>query len=481
MENKPVKLISLAVIFVMASPMLCFLESPVSEAADAPLWEFKQGDVRGYNAELSITDIEAMLSKKLDGAGGMSSNQILAKIILDEIFGSTEGEKTIKSMSADGFAIVTAIAEVERVTDSEIAVGIMAKAVLEVNAKASIKGLFPHAGNIGHVSEVMKDNDGRADVEMRTVDVASGVFAKISVDAHVVMTPVTYSFRTIDAKVSAEIYRSYAGGIKVTEVVSVSGKRSNVLSYENHSASASMKLVSVARMNFTGDGVNLFNGFKEGKWTSDVDASVDKMLFDVDIQYGGAMMAVFKDRVDPGLMFLRFAAVDESTSTDELRCTLDLVPFISSTKVLLTGESFRDEAGDLHMHNLIKFGNCNVGMARYTSYILKDMNADFTLKKGNLVPQPNLDVAINYIVAIYSAECLHTDFKSLENGEKESLEEVMGKLDQAAPVAPSDAPVSPLVEQEKTDATDPRNTVSMVMAVLAGLFALAIVVKRHFV
>lgn len=474
MKAYNVKALSVLVVSLMAFSAFCAVSAPAAEA-DTPVWNFKTGDNWGYSEELNIADLEKILADDIDSDDKLTANQKIAEEVLELLFDDIPDEETIKSLSADGYVVVSALLLVKSVTAETVTLVFNLKAVGNVTASGSFEGRFQPAGNYHDIDDVF---DETASGELKKVNLAAGVFMKAYAVTEITMDASTYALKSASADISAEANVDYKGNLKVvktppSDITEISKGKYNI-TYEDDSQSSYMKLGLNADATFVGDGLNLFNGFKAGDWNSDTVLEAGVMKLSVEAKGTDKITGMLDGVTDV------FAKLAEGTPKSDFKFVTDLAQDIPRIPITLRGSSVLNEAGDLTVSLKMKIPLLDDFIADDVRWfdideILDDdddwIQIQFKLPAGSKIPvlayEDEKNAAMSDMTD-FAAESMGKDFKPVENDRRKGIESDMNNMDRAKPADPTDSPVSPLAAGSGSD-----NTMLIIAAVAIVLIGAA--------
>ncbi len=479
MRANNVKALSVLVVSLMAFSAFCAVSAPAAEA-DTPVWNFKTGDNWGYSEELNIADLEKILADDIDSDDKLTANQKIAEEVLELLFDDIPDEDTVKSLSADGYVVVSALLLVKSVTAETVTLVFNLKAVGNVTASGSFEGRFQPAGNFHDIDDVF---DETADGELKKVNLAAGVFMKAYAVTEITMDASTYALKSASADLSVEANVDYKGNLKVvktppSDITEISKGKYNI-TYEDDSQSSYLKLGLNADATFVGDGLNLFNGFKAGDWNSDTVLEAGVMKLSVEAKGTDKITGMLDGVADA---FVKLADDKKGTPKSDFKFVTDLAADIPRIPITLRGSSVLNEAGDLTVNLKMKIPLIDgfiAGDVRWFDIDEIDSDDDdddwieiqFKLPAGSKIPVPVFEDKKNAAMSDmtdFAAESLGKDFKPVENDRRKGIESDMNNMDRAKPADPTDSPVSPLAAGSGSD-----NTMLIIAAVAIVLIGAA--------
>lgn len=465
---KPNGVMTISAVAVLLMVTSAYVAAPVGETDASAPWEFKQGDVRGFEAEFRTADIEKMIDEKYKNkVGATTDNRALALFMFDDIIDGIGGDKTVNSMSAEGYVLIAAVVDVISVRDTAVDLNISAKAVANITANASIHGRFPPAGEIDNRKSVMGDCSGNPDARSRTVDIAVGVFVKASIDAKVTMTTDTYAIKSMAVVGDLNIGYDYEGDIKL--VHPGGDARHTNLSYGRNSTSSSIDVTADINVAFDG-GLNIFNGLRDGKWICDTQIHAEKMKFGIAAKRGGAILDNFQNKVGAMIAPLRFMVVDKSNNPDEFIGDLELENYFNGRDVTVAGESRREADGSLAIENRLSFPSDGDGIRDAK---IKEFGLKFVVVAGGSIPIYDFDMSHGKYISTLGTQFKNkvmNNFDTIVGQDAKALKDLMGKMDGTTAADPNESPTSPLMtDSDEPDKGDDADAVRQRVALIAGI------------
>lgn len=470
---------SVFVVAFMALSAFGAMAAPDSDAVNQNnRWQFREGESSGFTKQLTMAQLEEMVSANMEKAEldkllkKTTMNQVLAATILYTVFDyDFEDKEVLKMLKTDGYLAISALVKTVSVTDEEVKLKITVKAAINATAQAKLEGKFPDAGEFDELEDFFDTDEGNT---VKNIDLAIGMFAKISAVADITLDAETYAIKSMDVDMNFNINADYKGNLDIKR--SKSGFDYNI-AYRNAESSSKLNIGFEATITASGGGINLFNGFEAGDWTTESGVEISNAKISISVT--GLKGFTFGSIGGPLSMILKVFGDSESKpplNEDSFETVINNLPIPPKMNMVFIGENELAESGDLNIRCGVFFAE-DIPIEGIAGTIDKRAKYDnpldpriffepldfddeddedtesgleplmeikLVLAAGSKIPMPILGSGKNQAFMNDIADSIVSDFKPLSGNETAGIDSNMGSIEEAKPADPTNSPASPL-------------------------------------
>lgn len=467
----------------MVLSVLCATVPGDNSSAAKTEWEFKQGETKGFKIDLNMNQIEDLIYNIVTAEGEPATDSdapikpgkfkikfpdspfdpdfkligpILKKAEINRAISSallnmvadidTDKNILIKSMSTDGYISAVGVTETASVTDTAIKQTVKFGAAVNLNVKVTLEGELLKLEKCDGFEDLFAVPGSEDPTEQRTVNLAFGVFLKITGDGEIVLDPVTYAVKSFVMKMDGGFEIQYKGDVDVESerFISETGDFVYSTSLVDREGRSSLKIDAGATVmgEFEEDGLNLVNGFNPGDWYSDTVLSIKQADLQLKLTSQGHAfentICSFYKLIHSMKATLKINPQKWAAFT-EFKLDKSFADFIPNVPLTIAGESELGAYGILKVTDTITPGEITIAEAES-----KDIVLNFTFKPGVKIPSFDGDDDLSKLFKkVFETPALKGAYTDLSSDGKKSAAAAMAGIAEAGSADPTDSPVAP--------------------------------------